>query len=220
MPRFARKEMPRKKRIMIWAGATLGLLAIIFGIFMYERSWLPVSVVELVGDVPDSPAQIQRMCRANYERFAEISSQHPDCVFVWNRESRLYVIRKDAFEDKKSNVDTGFESVRYYNTKGVKYRGYIIDPVTPPNEIDTITIEKPGKLTYDSVGMTIREGMRRGEIKYKDAAYLWKTGSDEVLVVKKSAIGDPKVDSVHFTDDGGETALYYILDTQLKIKKK
>lgn len=213
--------MPRRKRVIIWACVTLGLLAVIFGVFMYERSWLPMSVVELIGEkVPDSPSQVQRMCRANNERFADISRQYPDCVFVWNGNDKLYLIRKDAFEEKKNNVDTGFEQVKYYNTKGMRSRGYIIDPVTPPNELGVIKIDNAAELTYDSVGMSIRESIRKDEINYKDAIYLWKTGSDEVLVVKKSAIEDPKADSVHFTDDGGETGLYYILDTRLKIKKK
>lgn len=210
------KEHSPKKRRIIWASVTLAILAVIFGIFMYERAWLPLSVVELTGDVPDTPSQVQRMCRQSSEKFAAIAKEYPDCVFVWNGDEKIFAIRKEFLEDKKSTVDSNFVRVKFYNNKGVRTRGYIIDPVTRANELGTVEIENAEKLTFDSVSMSVRVSLRKGELSYKDAVYLWKGGSSEVLVVRSDAIKDPKALTVEFTDDGGDTAVYRVLDTKIR----
>lgn len=209
------EHSPKKRRI-IWASVTLAILAVIFGIFMYERAWLPLSVVELTGDVPDTPSQVQRMCRQSSEKFAAIAKEYPDCVFVWNGDEKIFAIRKEFLEDKKSTVDSNFVRVKFYNNKGVRTRGYIIDPVTRANELGTVEIENAEKLTFDSVSMSVRVSLRKGELSYKDAVYLWKGGSSEVLVVRSDAIKDPKALTVEFTDDGGDTAVYRVLDTKIR----
>ena len=124
---------------------------------------------------------------------------------------------EDPLECAKRELgeETGFTAVKFINASGQERSGYIIDPATEPVELGRIKIDEASEYTYDNVSMTIRTGLRSGEIKYENAVYLWEKDSDLVLAVRPDTYMPVEGNIVSFTDDGNITHTCYILDTEI-----
>ena len=205
----------QQKHLLIWAAATLGVLIVIFAVIMQIKSQMPLYMIGLNGLGAETPAQAQRLCRESWERFAEIKEDYPDCEFVWCGKNRVYLLLPYALNEIPDNNNTGFDTVSFYNTSGIKTHGYIIHPELPPQELGVIDlVETKGKeLSFDTVSMSVRVGLRKGTVDYEDAVYLWEEGSRKVFAVNSYAVSGATGDIIQFTDDGGTIRNCYILDT-------
>lgn len=114
-----------------------------------------------------------------------------------------------------SAEETGFTAVSFLNASGKRLHGYIIDPVTAPVELGRIKISDAKEYTYDNVSMTVRVGLRSGDIKYENAVYLWEKDTDLVLAVRPDTYKTVEGSIVSFTDDGNVTHTCYVLDTEI-----
>ncbi len=216
MPAKKRSINNSKRVYIICAAITLAVLGIIFGIHRYNISQVaPVYQVHVDGLEAETPAEAQAACRADYKRFSEQSEKYPGCAWVWTGKRMLYLVKPDALEIDASAEETGFTAVKFINASGKQRSGYIIDPTTEPVELGRIKIDDAGEYTYDNVSMTIRAGLRSGEIKYENAVYLWEKDSNLVLAVRPDTYTAVEGSIVSFTDDGNVTHTCYILDTEI-----
>ncbi len=206
-----------KRVYIICAVLTLAVLGIVFGIHRYRISQVaPVYQVHVDGLEAATPAEAQAACRADYKRFLEQSEKYPGCTWVWTGKRMLYLVKPEALEIDASAEETGFTAVKFINASGKERSGYIIDPATEPVELGRIRIgDKSEEYTYDNVSMTIRTGLRSGEIKYENAVYLWEKDSDLVLAVRPDTYTQVEGNIVSFTDDGNVAHTCYILDTEI-----
>lgn len=207
-----------RRRLIILAAATLGTLLVIFLIIMQIKSQMPLYMIGINGLDADSPAQAQRVCRESWERFAEIKQEYGDCEFVWCGKNRLYLLRPYALEEIPDKDNTGFVTVSFFNTSGIKSEGYIIHPELSPRELGIIDLVKTKgmELSFDSVSMSVRVGLREGSVGFDNAVYLWEEGSRKVFAVRAEAVTGETGDCVHFIDDGNTLRECYILDTTIE----
>ncbi len=216
MPAKKRSINNSKRVYIICAAVTLAVLGVIFGIHRYNISQVaPVYQVHIDGLEAATPAEAQAACRADYKRFSEQSEKHPGCAWVWTGKRMLYLVKPDVLEIDASAEETGFTAVKFINASGKERSGYIIDPTTEPVELGRIKIDDAEEYTYDNVSMTIRAGLRSGEIKYENAVYLWEKDSNLVLAVRPDTYTAVEGSIVSFTDDGNVTHTCYILDTEI-----
>ncbi len=216
MPAKKRSISNSKRVYIICAVVTLAVLGVIFGIHRYNISQVaPVYQVHIDGLEAETPAEAQAACRKDHQRFSEQSEKHPDCAWVWTGKRMLYLVKPEALELDASAEETGFTAVRFINASGKERRGYIIDPTTEPVELGRIKIDDAEEYTYDNVSMTIRTGLRSGDIAYENAVYLWEKDSNLVLAVRPDTYTVVEGSIVSFTDDGNAAHTCYILDTEI-----
>lgn len=216
MPAGNRSRKTSKRVYIICAVATLAVLGVIFGIYKHRLAQVaPVYQVHVDGLEASTPSEAQAACRADYGRFAEQSEKYPDCAWVWTGKRMLYLVKPDALELDASAEETGFTAVKFKNADGKQRRGYIIDPATAPVELGRIKISDADEYTYDNVSMTVRVGLRSGEIKYENAVYLWEKDTDLVLAVRPDTYKTVEGSIVSFTDDGNVTHTCFVLDTEI-----
>ncbi len=204
-----------KKLIILYAAATLAVLAVIFAVIMNAKSKVPAYVFEVKGLTAETPAQAQAELREDYERFAKLSSEHSGCSWVWAGGEKLYLIKTDALKINADDEQINFTGVRFSDDKGNRLKGYIIDPTVQPKELGRIQLVNSDEFTYNKVSMSVRVGLRNGEIDYEDAVYLWEKGSSEVIVVRPDTFELIEGHIVSFTDDGNQMHTCYILDTKI-----
>ena len=204
-----------KKLLIICTVATIAVLAVVFALITNAKSKVPAYVLEVKGLAAEAPAQAQAELREDYERFAKLSSEHPGCAWVWAGGEKLYLIDTDALKINSDDGVINFTAVKFKDDEGNSLKGYIIDPAMQPKELGRIQIVNSDEFTYDTVSMSIRVGLRNGEIEYEDAIYLWEKGDSEVLVVRPDTFELIEGQIVSFTDDGNETHTCYILDTKI-----
>lgn len=213
----ARKSSRNSKQVyIICAVITLAVLCVIFGVYKYKLAQVaPVYQVHVDGLEAATPAEAQAACRADYERFAEENKKYPDCAWVWTGKKMLYLVRPDVLEIDASAEESGFTAVKFLNADGKERSGYIIDPATAPVELGRIKIDDADEYNYDNVSMTIRVGLRSGEIKYENAVYLWEKDTNLVLAVRPDTYKTVEGSIVSFTDDGNVTHTCFVLDTEI-----
>ena len=216
MPAKKRSINNSKRVYIICAVVTLAVLGVIFGIHRYKLAQVaPVYQVHIDGLEASTPAEAQAACRADYQRFAGQEEKHPGCKWVWTGKRMLYLVKPEELELDASAGETGFTAVKFLKATGEERSGYIIDPATEPVELGRIKLGDAAEYTFDNVSMTIREGLRSGEIKYENAVYLWEKDSDLVLAVRPDTYTKVEGSIVSFTDDGSVAHTCYILDTEI-----
>lgn len=216
MPARRRSRNSSKQVYIICAVVTLVVLGVIFGIHKYKISQVaPVYQVHIDDLEAATPAEAQAACRADYQRFAAESEKYPGCAWVWTGKKTLYLVKPDALEIDAAAEETGFTAVKFINASGKQRKGFIIDPTTEPVELGRIKIDDAKEYNYDNVSMTIRVGLRSGEINYENAVYLWEKDTDLVLAVRSDTYKTVEGSIVSFTDDGNVTHTCYVLDTEI-----
>lgn len=216
MPARRRSRNSSKQVYIICAVVTLVVLGVIFGIHKYKISQVaPVYQVHIDDLEAATPAEAQAACRADYQRFAAESEKYPGCAWVWTGKRTLYLVKPDALEINAAAEETGFTAVKFINASGKQRKGFIIDPTTEPVELGRIKIDDAKEYNYDNVSMTIRVGLRSGEINYENAVYLWEKDTDLVLAVRSDTYKTVEGSIVSFTDDGNVAHTCYILDTEI-----
>lgn len=216
MPARRRSRNSSKQVYIICAVVTLVVLGVIFGIHKYKISQVaPVYQVHIDDLEAATPAEAQAACRADYQRFAAESEKYPGCAWVWTGKRTLYLVKPDALEINAAAEETGFTAVKFINASGKQRNGFIIDPTTEPVELGRIKIDDAKEYNYDNVSMTIRVGLRSGEINYENAVYLWEKDTDLVLAVRPDTYKTVEGSIVSFTDDGNVTHTCYVLDTEI-----
>ncbi len=216
MPAKKRSRSNSKQVYIICAIVTLAVLAVIFGIHEYKIAQIaPVYQIRVDGLDAATPAEAQAACRAAYTRFAEQSEKHSGCAWVWAGKKTLYLVKPKTLELDASAEETGFTAVSFLNASGKRLHGFIIDPATEPVELGRIKISDAKEYNYDNVSMTVRVGLRSGDIKYENAVYLWEKDTDIVLAVRPDTYKKVEGSIVSFTDDGNVTHTCYVLDTEI-----
>ena len=216
MPARRRSRNSSKQVYIICAVVTIVVLGVIFGIHKYKVSQVaPVYQVHIDGLEAVTPAEAQAACRADDQRFAAESEKYPGCAWVWTGKKTLYLVKPDALEIDAAAEETGFTAVKFINASGKQRKGFIIDPTTEPVELGRIKIDDAKEYNYDNVSMTIRVGLRSGEINYENAVYLWEKDTDLVLAVRSDTYKTVEGSIVSFTDDGNVTHTCYVLDTEI-----
>ena len=206
MPAKKRSRSNSKQVYIICAIVTLAVLGVIFGIHKYKIAQIaPVYQIRVDGLDAAAPAEAQAACRADHARFAEQSQKYSGCAWVWAGKKEL-----DA-----SAEETGFTAVSFLNASGKRLHGFIIEPATEPVELGRIKISDAKEYNYDNVSMTVRVGLRNGDIKYENAVYLWEKDTDIVLAVRPDTYKKVEGSIVSFTDDGNVTHTCYVLDTEI-----
>ena len=205
----------KRKLLIICTVATIAVLALAFALITNAKAKVPAYVLEVKGLAAESPAQAQAELREDYERFAKLSAEHAGCSWVWAGGEKLYLINANALKINTDNDVINFTAVKFKDDKGNSLKGYIIDPAVQPKELGRIQIVNSDEFTYDNVSMSVRVGLRSGEIDYEDAIYLWEKGSSEVLAVRPDTFELIEGHIVSFTDDGNQTHTCYILDTKI-----
>lgn len=203
-----------KSVYIICAAVVVAALGLIYGIHRYNISQVaPVYVMKVEGLACETPAEAQAACRGDYAKFAETQSGYDGCAWVWTGEDSLYLVKSEALELNPAAEETGFTAVTFLNPNGKRLGGWVIDPATEPVELGRIEITDGGEYTFENVSMTVRVGIRNGEISYENAVYLWEKDSDTVLAVRPDTYKAVEGSIVSFTDDGNVTHTCYILDT-------
>lgn len=216
MPARRRSRKSSKRVYITCAVVTLIVLGVVFGIHKYKISQVaPVYQVHIDDLEAATPAEAQAACRADYQRFAAESEKYPGCAWVWTGKRTLYLVKPDALEINAAAEETGFTAVKFINASGKQRKGFIIDPTTEPVELGRIKIDDAKEYNYDNVSMTIRVGLRSGEINYENAVYLWEKDTDLVLAVRSDTYKTVEGSIVSFTDDGNVTHTCYVLDTEI-----
>lgn len=204
-----------KRTYIAIAAITLAVLAVVFAVIMQLRSKTPVYVLEVNGLDAKTPAEAQVECRAEHEKFAKPLQEHTGCSWVWCGNNKLYLIKTTALRINTKDETPNYTAVNFDGGDGKRLEGYIIDPVTPPAELGRIVLTDGEEYNFESVSMSIRMGLRSGEISYTDAVYLWEKDSAEVIVARADSYQTVQDNIVSFTDDGNVTHTCYILDTKI-----
>jgi hypothetical protein len=216
MPAKSKMKKSSKQVYIICAIAVAVVLCVVFGVHKYKLSQVaPVYQLKVDGLEATTPAEAQAACRADYRRFADAMEKYTDCAWVWTGKKTLYLVKPEALEVDASAEETGFTAVKFLNSKGKELSGYIIDPATEPVELGRIKISDAEEYTFDNVSMTIRVGLRSGDISYENAVYLWEKDTDIVLAVRPDTYKTVEGSIVSFTDDGNVTHTCYVLDTEI-----
>lgn len=206
---------PAKRTYIAFAAITLAMLAVVFAVIMQSRSKTPVYVLEVNGLDAETPAEAQIECRAEHEKFAKPLQNNTGCAWVWCGDNKLYLVKTTALRINTKDETQNFTAVTFDGGEGKRLEGYIIEPETPPTELGRIVLEGGEKYNFESVSMSIREGLRSGEISYENAVYLWEKDSTEVIAVRADSYQTVQDNIVSFTDDGNVTHTCYILDTKI-----
>lgn len=206
---------PAKRTYIAFAAITLAVLAVVFAVIMQSRSKTPVYVLEVNGLDAETPAEAQIECRAEHEKFAKPLQNNTGCAWVWCGDNKLYLVKTTALRINTKDETQNFTAVTFDGGEGKRLEGYIIEPETPPTELGRIVLTDGEKYNFESVSMSIREGLRSGEISYENAVYLWEKGSTEVIAVRADSYQTVQDNIVSYTDDGNVTHTCYILDTKI-----
>ena len=204
-----------KRTYIAFAAITLAVLAVVFAFIMQYRSQSPVYVLEVNGLNAKAPSEAQAECRAEYGEFSKPLKEHTGCSWVWCGDNKLYLVKTSALRINMKDNTANFTAVTFENGSGNRLAGYVIDPATPPRELGRIELTGGEKYNYESVSMSIRVGLRSGDIGYEDAVYLWEKDSTEVIVARADSYAVVQDSIVSFTDDGNTTHTCYILDTKI-----
>lgn len=204
-----------KRTYIAFAAITLAVLAVVFAVIMQLRSKTPVYVLEVNGLDAETPAEAQIECRAEHEKFAKPLQNNTGCAWVWCGDNKLYLVKTTALRINTKNETQNFTAVTFDGGEGKRLEGYIIEPETPPTELGRIVLTDGEKYNFESVSMSIREGLRSGEISYENAVYLWEKDSTEVITVRADSYQTVQDNIVSYTDDGNVTHTCYILDTKI-----
>ena len=212
----ANVNKPQKRFYIICGAVTLAVVLILLGVFLHQRARVaPVLELTVDGLSADTPAQAQIICRSDNKRYLDYMEGRENCVWVWCGDNVLYLARPKALHVDADSENTGFTTVSFRDEHGKIHSGYIIDPTAAPNELGRIGISDAEELSYDSVSMSIRVALKKGDIAYAGAVYLWEKGSSEVIAVQADTYTVIENNLVSFTDDGGNTLVCYVLDTKL-----
>lgn len=206
---------PAKRTYIAFAAITLAVLAVVFAVIMQSRSKTPVYVLEVNGLDAETPAEAQIECRAEHEKFAKPLQNNTGCAWVWCGDNKLYLVKTTALRINTKDETQNFTAVTFDGGEGKRLEGYIIEPETPPTELGRIVLTDGEKYNFESVSMSIREGLRSGEISYENAVYLWEKDSAEVIAVRADSYQTVQDNIVSYTDDGNVTHTCYILDTKI-----
>lgn len=206
---------PAKRTYIAFAAITLAVLAVVFAVIMQSRSKTPVYVLEVNGLDAETPAEAQIECRAEHEKFAKPLQNNTGCAWVWCGDNKLYLVKTTALRISTKDETQNFTAVTFDGGEGKRLEGYIIEPETPPTELGRIVLTDGEKYNFESVSMSIREGLRSGEISYENAVYLWEKDSTEVIAVRADSYQTVQDNIVSYTDDGNVTHTCYILDTKV-----
>lgn len=206
---------PAKRTYIAFAAITLAVLAVVFAVIMQSRSKTPVYVLEVNGLDAETPAEAQIECRAEHEMFAKPLQNNTGCAWVWCGDNKLYLVKTTALRISTKDETQNFTAVTFDGGEGKRLEGYIIEPETPPTELGRIVLTDGEKYNFESVSMSIREGLRSGEISYENAVYLWEKDSTEVIAVRADSYQTVQDNIVSYTDDGNVTHTCYILDTKI-----
>lgn len=206
---------PAKRTYIAFAAITLAVLAVVFAVIMQSRSKTPVYVLEVNGLDAETPAEAQIECRAEHEKFAKPLQNNTGCAWVWCGDNKLYLVKTTALRINTKDETQNFTAVIFDGGEGKRLEGYIIEPETPPTELGRIVLTDGEKYNFESVSMSIREGLRSGEISYENAVYLWEKDSTEVIAVRADSYQTVQDNIVSYTDDGNVTHTCYILDTKI-----
>ena len=175
---------PAKRTYIVFAAITLAVLAVVFAVIMQLRSKTPVYVLQVNGLDAETPAEAQIECRAEHGKFAKPQQEHTGCSWVWCGDSKLYLVKTTALRIDTKDETANFTAVTFDGGEGKRLAGFVIDPAIQPKELGRIVLEGGEKCNFESVSMSIREGLRSGEISYEDAVYLWDKDSTEVIAVR------------------------------------
>lgn len=206
---------PAKRTYIAFAAITLAVLAVVFAVIMQSRSKTPVYVLEVNGLDAETPAEAQIECRAEHEKFAKPLQNNTGCAWVWCGDNKLYLVKTTALRINTKDETQNFTAVTFDGGEGKRLEGYIIEPETPPTELGRIVLTDGEKYNFESVSMSIREGLRSGEISYENAVYLWEKDSTEVIAVRADSYQTVQDNIVSYNDDGNVTHTCYILDTKI-----
>lgn len=206
---------PAKRTYIVYAAITLAVLALVFAVIMQLRSKTPEYVLEVSGLDAQTPAEAQVECRAEHEKFAKPLLDNTGCAWVWCGDNKLYLVKTTALRINTKDETQNFTAVTFDGGEGKQLEGYIIRPETPPAELGRIVLTGGEKYDYGSVSMSVRAGLRSGEIGCTDAVYLWEKDSTEVIVARADSYQTVQDNIVSFTDDGNVTHTCYILDTKI-----
>ncbi len=206
---------PAKRTYIAFAAITLAVLAVVFAVIMQSRSKTPVYVLEVSGLDAKTPAEAQTECRAEHEKFAKPLQDNTGCAWVWCGDNKLYLVKTTALRINTKDETQNFTAVTFDGGAGKQLEGYIIEPETPPTELGRIELTDGEKYNFESVSMSIRMGLRSGEISFDDAVYLWEKDSTEVIAVRGDSYQTVQDNIVSYTDDGNVTHTCYILDTKI-----
>ena len=209
------KRAPDKIYIICAAVAVL-VLAVIFGLHLYRNSQVaPVYELKVEGLEAETPAEAQAACRGDHERFAEAMEKYGESSWVWCGGKTLYLVKPDALVIDTEAEPSNFTAVKFKDENRGEKSGYIVDPSIAPKELGRIELGESEEYTFENVSMTVRVGLRNGDIDYENAVYLWEKGSDLVLAVRPDTYETVEGSIVSFTDDGNVTHTCYILDTAI-----
>ena len=204
------------KVYIICAVVAVFALAIIFGVHMYRNSQVaPVYELMVEGLEAETPAEAQAACRGDHERFAEAMEKYGESSWVWCGGKTLYLVKPDALVIDTEAEPSNFTAVKFKDENRGEKSGYIVDPSIAPKELGRIELGESEEYTFENVSMTVRVGLRNGDIDYENAVYLWEKGSDLVLAVRPDTYETVEGSIVSFTDDGNVTHTCYILDTAI-----
>lgn len=206
---------PAKRTYIAFAAITLAVLAVVFAVIMQLRSKTPVYVLEVNGLDAKTPAEAQIECRAEHEKFAKPLQDNTGCAWVWCGDNKLYLVKTTALRINAKDETQNFTAVTFDGGDGKRLEGYIIQPETPPTELGRIVLTDGEKYNYENVSMSVRMGLRSGEIDFTDAVYLWEKDSTEVIAVRADSYQTVQDNIVSFTDDVNVTHTCYILDTKI-----
>ena len=206
---------PAKRTYIVYAAITLAVLALVFAIIMQLRSKTPEYVLEVSGLDAKTPAEAQIECRAEHAKFAKPLQDNTGCAWVWCGDNKLYLVKTTALRINTKDETPNYTAVTFDGGGGKRLEGYIIQPETPPTELGRIALTGGEEYDFASVSMSVRMGLRSGEISYEDAVYLWEKDSTEVIVARADSFVTVQDNIVSFTDDGNVTHTCFILDTKI-----
>lgn len=209
-------RLSSNKVYIICAAVAILVLAIFFGLHMFRKSQVaPVYELRVDGLEAQTPAEAQAACRGDYERFAEAMENYGESSWVWCGGKTLYLVKPDALTIDAEAEPSNFTAVKFKDSSGGIKSGHIVDPSIAPKELGRVELGESEEYTFENVSMTVRVGLRNGEIDYENAVYLWEKGSNLVLAVRPDTYEAVEGSIVSFTDDGNETHTCYILDTAI-----
>lgn len=213
--KFKQRKASNKVYIICATVAVLAL-AVIFGLFLSRnRQVAPVYELEVEGLEAETPAEAQAACRGDHERFAEAMEKYGENSWVWCGGKTLYLVKSDVLTIDTEAEPSNFTAVKFKDENHDVKSGYIIDPSIAPKELGRLEISESEEYTFENVSMTVRVGLRSGDISYENAVYLWEKGSNLVLAVRPDTYETVEGSIVNFTDDGNVTHTCYILDTAI-----
>ena len=212
------KALSDKVKIILCLITAVVILAVILSVIIGSNNKIATVYEVTVKDlVAATPEDVQEACRPDWEYYSSILDKYDDCVWVWCGGDRLFAVRADRLELKSENSTVSAMTEVHFQDQHKRVReGYVIDLSSPPVELAKIRLTAEHRLHFDDVSMTVRCGIRSGELSYEDACYLWEEGTDLVYVVPQSEVTPAGDRHGCFVDDGGRMRVCYILDTDIE----